>query len=260
MAMPDVSRDGLRIHYEVAGDGIPLMLLAGAGGDGSIWRRAGYVDALSDRFQCVLIDPRGFGRSDMPPDLDGFRLAEYALDVLAVADALGLERFACHGHAAGGSVGLTLAATTPERVAALVVASQWPDDDPEESRSFAAGFADACRAAGWRRVIGDVLASEGVTGPHWVLDEVDPDREALALRIERCAEVSALDLSAITAPTRFVIGELEDPDRDAERAAARIRGADVVYLPGRGHLTALLDVEQTLRCALPFLAGTPSPA
>jgi pimeloyl-ACP methyl ester carboxylesterase len=206
------------------------------------------------------IDPRGFGRSDRPRDPDGFRLAEYARDVLAVADALGLERFACHGHSAGGSVGLTLAVTTPERVGALVVASQWPDAEVEESRSFAAGFADACRAAGWRGVIGAQLESEGVTGPHWVLDEIDPDAEALAQRIERCCEISALDLSAITAPTRFVIGELEDPDRDAERAAARIRGADVVYLPGRGHLTAFLDVEQTLRHALPILAGSPSPA
>ncbi len=191
--MPDVRRDGLRIHYEVAGSGIPLMLLAGAGGDGSMWRRAGYVDALRGDFQCILIDPRGFGRSDMPRDPDGFRLAEYAYDVLAVADALGLERFACLGHSAGGSVGLTLAVTTPGRVAALVVASQWPDADLEESRSFAAGFADACRAAGWRGVMGDQLESEGVTGPHWVRDEIDPDSEALARRIERCCEISALD-------------------------------------------------------------------
>ena len=230
--MPDVSRDGLRIHYDVVGSGIPLMLLAGAGGDGSMWRRAGYVDALSDRFQCVLIDPRGFGGSDMPPDLDGFRLDEYARDVLAVADTLGIERFACLGHSAGGSVGLTLAATTPERVAALVVVAMWTDEDLEAARSFDAGFADTCRAAGWRVGVEGMLESEGLTGSHWMLDEIDPDSEALARRIELLYEMSALDLSAIAAPTRFVIGELEDPDREAEAAAARIEAPTWSTCPG----------------------------
>ena len=109
--------------------------------------------------------------------------------------------------------------------------------------------------------MGAQLESEGVTGPHWMLDEIAPDTEALARRYRAMLTKRRSGISRRSRLRRdLVIGELEDPDRDAERAAARIPGADVVYLPGRGHVTAFLDVEQTLRAALPILAGSASPA
>ena len=56
--MPSVERSGVVIQYEVDGDGFPLVLLHGLSVDAASWRRAGYLDALSDRYRCVSVRRR----------------------------------------------------------------------------------------------------------------------------------------------------------------------------------------------------------
>jgi pimeloyl-ACP methyl ester carboxylesterase len=64
--MPYVISDGIRIHYEVEGDGPPLVLQHGFGQKASSWRLGGYVDALKSQYRLVLVDARGHGESDKP--------------------------------------------------------------------------------------------------------------------------------------------------------------------------------------------------
>lgn len=66
--MPYAANDGLRIHYEVAGSGEPLVLYHGLTGSGERWRDTGYVASLSDTYHLILIDARGHGGSDNPHD------------------------------------------------------------------------------------------------------------------------------------------------------------------------------------------------
>jgi non-heme chloroperoxidase len=250
--MPSITRDGLAIQFDVDGDGFPVILFPGAGGDASAWRHAGYVAALRERFTCVAIDPRGFGRSDTPPDPGGFAPSEHARDVLAVADSLGFDRFAMWGHSAGGAVTLTVATLSPHRVAAAVVAGMWTDEwtDAERLTDFAA----YCRERGFRAVIAEMLEEEGLQTADW-LQDVDADSEALGRQIEGLHEASALDLAAIQAQTLLLIGELEDPERAAQRTAEMIPHARAVHLPGLGHLGVFLDIDATLAHALPVLSG-----
>ncbi|MDP8911750.1 MAG: alpha/beta hydrolase, partial [Actinomycetota bacterium] len=69
-------RAGVRLAYDVAGAGFPVILHTGAGGDSRMWRHAGYVDALRD-FRGVLSDHRGHGESARPRCLEAHRFAEY---------------------------------------------------------------------------------------------------------------------------------------------------------------------------------------
>ena len=73
-----------------------------------------------DRVQLVALDPRGRGRSDKPP-LGSYGWENHARDVLAVADALGFERFAIIGHSMGGSVAMKVAELEGERLDAVVL-------------------------------------------------------------------------------------------------------------------------------------------
>ena len=69
--------------------------------------------------RCVLADCAGFGKSAEPKA--PYTVADYAADVLSLADGLGAERFALVGHSFGGRVALELAAHHPERVCALAL-------------------------------------------------------------------------------------------------------------------------------------------
>ena len=62
--MPKLNRDGVNIHYEVHGDGVPLILTHGYSSTSAMWQ--GQIAALSRHHKLVLWDMRGHGQSDYP--------------------------------------------------------------------------------------------------------------------------------------------------------------------------------------------------
>ena len=99
-----VEVQGLRIGFERAGSGPPLVLVHGAVSDSRVWRRQ--VDALSDEFTVVAWDAPGCGSSADPPE--SFRLAEYADALAAFVRTLALGRPYVLGHSFGGALILEL--------------------------------------------------------------------------------------------------------------------------------------------------------
>ncbi len=69
--MAYASNRGVRIHYQVEGDGPPLVLQHGLFWSVAGWSRVGYVDALKPHYRLILIDARGHGVSDKPHDGTG---------------------------------------------------------------------------------------------------------------------------------------------------------------------------------------------
>src|SRR6266568_6111604 len=119
--MPFVTApDGVRLKYELAGQGPALLLHLGAGCDSSLWDAAGYVGPLSVSYQCILFDHRGHGESDHPRGSEANHLDRYVADVLALLEHLGIERTAFWGYSSGVSVGLKIADEHPARMWALV--------------------------------------------------------------------------------------------------------------------------------------------
>jgi aminoacrylate hydrolase len=128
------------LHFEEHGpaDGPPAILSAGLGGTGAYWRPN--LAALAAAHRVILYDHRGTGRSDraLKP---GLQVEDMADDVIALMDALGLERAHFIGHAAGALVGLMLASRSPERIASLVAVNAWTRLDPHFARCFEARLA-----------------------------------------------------------------------------------------------------------------------
>lgn len=85
--MDEIEVAGLRIAFERAGEGPPLVLLHGILGDSRVWRRQ--LDDLSDEFTVVAWDAPGCGRSSDP--LETFRMPQYADYLAGFVDALGLR-------------------------------------------------------------------------------------------------------------------------------------------------------------------------
>jgi pimeloyl-ACP methyl ester carboxylesterase len=106
------SSDGVRIAYDMTGNGPPLILLHGGGQSKQDWHNAGYVRRLADDFKVISIDLRGNGESDKPDHHGAYAIERMIDDVLTVVDACGAEQFALWGFSFGGNIGRYLASQT----------------------------------------------------------------------------------------------------------------------------------------------------
>jgi pimeloyl-ACP methyl ester carboxylesterase len=111
---------GARLWYEdSAGAGTPVVLLHAASGTADCWEHQ--VPAfIAAGYRCVTYDRRGWGRSTPLPN--GEQPGYGSVDLLHVADALGIERFHLVATAAGGVIALDFTVSHPERVRSLVMA------------------------------------------------------------------------------------------------------------------------------------------
>jgi pimeloyl-ACP methyl ester carboxylesterase len=162
------------LFVHTAGDrGPALLLLHSLGGRGAHW--GPQLAALAATHRVAAPDLRGHGRSAPAPDGD-YSLAAHAADALAVADALGFERFAVAGHSMGALVAIELAARHPERVMALGLVDPSGDaaDDPGVEAAIAGvgedvrgefgmhyrEFLHGGRPSTARRVLADLAATD----------------------------------------------------------------------------------------------------
>ena len=116
-----VDRDGLRIGYEVFGDGEPTILLMPTWTiiHSRFWKMQ--VPYLSRRHRVITYDGPGNGRSERSTDPERYRAEEYAKDAAAVLDACGADRVVLVGLSLGAQYGARFAWMFPERAAGLVM-------------------------------------------------------------------------------------------------------------------------------------------
>jgi len=117
-----VATNGVRLHVVQAGpeEGPLVLLLHGFPEGWRCWRRQ--IGALAERgWRVWAPDQRGYGESDRPGSVAGYRLGQIGADAIGLIEAAGVERAHVVGHDWGGAVAWWLAAHHPERVERLVV-------------------------------------------------------------------------------------------------------------------------------------------
>src|SRR5262249_29148888 len=117
-----VERDGVKLHYEVYGQGAETIVFVPPW---SIVHSRIYKAQLpyfSERFRCITYDGRGNGKSDRPDDVAAYSLDNYVADALAVMDATRAGSAVLVGLSFGGMVACVLAAHHAERVKAAILA------------------------------------------------------------------------------------------------------------------------------------------
>jgi len=124
--MPYISRQGIRIHYQLEGQGPTLVLQHGWSGSLEQWRDFGYVDELKNDNRLILIDARGRGDSDVPQDVAAYDTQRMAEDVVAVLDELRVDRAHFLGYSMGGWIGFHLADHAPQRFCSLILGGAHP--------------------------------------------------------------------------------------------------------------------------------------
>jgi pimeloyl-ACP methyl ester carboxylesterase len=145
------------MHFDVRGDGDPLLLLHGGTGIGADWKMV-FTAADPAGFRLIVPDLRGHGRSTNPSQAFTFRQA--ARDVLALLDHLGISRVKAIGLSMGAKTLLHMATLQRDRIDAMVLVSATPYFPAQARTAMAQLSADAFSDAEWaiqrqRHVHGD---------------------------------------------------------------------------------------------------------
>jgi 3-oxoadipate enol-lactonase len=121
--VPTINIAGTDLYYERRGEGDPLLLIQGLGGNSLHWGEE-FLAGLQDHFELVLYDHRGAGRSG---PLDGeHTIADLATDAIGLLDALELDAAHVVGISMGGMVAQELVLQAPERVRTLTLGCTFP--------------------------------------------------------------------------------------------------------------------------------------
>ena len=110
---------GVKIHYASIGSGPLIVMIHGFPDFWYSWRDQ--MAALSDRYQCVAIDQRGYNLSDKPKGVENYRLPLLVGDVAAVVKSLGRDKAIIVGHDWGGMVAWNFALMHPEMTDKLII-------------------------------------------------------------------------------------------------------------------------------------------
>lgn len=123
--MPKVEVDGVRVNYEVQGEGEPLLLIPYTSADHACY--AFQLPSYAEHFSCIALDLPGSGESDKPAG--PYSTEGYADQVASFLGAIGIERAHVAGVSLGAAVGIHLAARHPARVRSLSLHSCWHASD-----------------------------------------------------------------------------------------------------------------------------------
>ncbi len=116
-----VQTEDLQLHYQIFGNGFPILFLAGGPGAENT-AMLPLVRELEKAYQVILLDQRGTGKSRLERvDSSTITLAKYVGDVEALRMHLGLDRWILLGHSWGGLLAMAVAAENPDPVAAMIL-------------------------------------------------------------------------------------------------------------------------------------------
>ncbi|HZM37253.1 MAG TPA: alpha/beta hydrolase [Burkholderiales bacterium] len=240
-----LERKDCRIHYEVAGDGPPIVFAHGLGGNHLSWWQQ--VAHFARSHTCVVFSHRGFPPSGAVP---GERAPDaYADDLAALIEHLDLEDVALVGQSMGGWTCLEYALREPRRVRSLVMASTsgtldyrlLKDKDVDEWLRLAPGMLAGMQARGILPASGERMAREQPAAAqlYWQIYQLTPSgfREAVRKRIGELRSRPPSLLEQLRVPVLFLTGE-EDwvfPPAAGPALAKLAPRGEAVRVPAAGH-------------------------
>ncbi len=213
----------VELHYQIHGEGTPLILLHGGLGHSGNW--SAQLPVLSKQYKVITVDSRGHGRSTMTE-----RQISYALmasDVVALMDYLQIERAHIVGWSDGGNIGLYLSIHYPERLLKVVAAGA--NYSPSGLRS---DVGESEIAASY---IGNAMTDYQALSPepaNW-----DAFFENMSQMWAKEPDFTLEQMGSITVPVLLLDGENDEAiyTEHTMEMASLIPTAELIFVPGTGH-------------------------
>lgn len=283
--MPHIKVRGVDHYYEWISDQSPrledsakpvIVFLHGWAGSGRYWEST--ARALSDKFDCLLYDMRGFGRSLLPKEQAltaeklTYEMETYAVDLAEFLDSLGLKRVYLNAHSMGASVAVLFLNLYPERVERAILTCtgifeydeksfsqfhqfggyvvkfrpRWLAKIPLLNRLFMARFLHrSLPDAISRAFLEDFLVADNEAALGTIFTSVS----------QQAAEVMPQEFAKLSVPTQLVSGEYDKiiPVEMGRRAAELSQQTEFVMIPNTAHFPMLEDPSTYLKYVRAFL-------
>jgi 3-oxoadipate enol-lactonase len=249
--MPFAAVNGVDLYYETEGVGPALVFCHGADGNHMSWWQQ--VPAFSDRYQCVVFDHRGFGRSHVEEGQGGD--GHYVADMHALLDHLDLDKVILVGQSMGNRSGLGYALAQSERVKAVAVCD---------------GLASFSDEAIDKRIVESRASREAGAELTYLLAPDFPEREPAKLLLYR--QISRLnpkrpagpsqdkfgfdDLRRFQIPTLFIAGEYDhlSPPDVLQQLADVVPNGRFRFITNAGHSAHFERPDEFNRLLAEFLS------
>jgi pimeloyl-ACP methyl ester carboxylesterase len=277
--MPRAEVNGIKLNYEVAGDGPPLVLLHAWPTDHAIWQLQ--VPVFSQFFRTIAVDLRGCGQSDKPAGPN--TPAVMANDIVHLLDALGYERAAICGISLGGAVAAEITLDYPDRVTSSIWVGANSEADTflvtigGETMVIMDAYLRILEPEGypgfwekvWKANIGLLFNEEFVQsrlGSYLIksifeerYSRFNADPGSIINILNSIRGWSIVDrLPNLSRPVQIVVGD-QDPTLDyCEEQGRLAAGAEYVLIENSGHFSILDQTARFNDVALDFLARTHS--
>ncbi len=254
--MPYSKRNGVRVHYEVHGDGPPMVLVHANPFDRRLWLYQ--VARYSARFRVVAVDLRGYGLSEKPET--AFTLSDMMDDVLGVCDDEGIANAVFMGVSVGSGIAMLAALERAERTRAIVLVGG-SANGPADVESIVKGFSRENLGPYLLHLMRGYVAPGFADTPmgDWLLrrfveraDDLSPACIAQIFRARGSCDMTAR-LPGLKVPTLVVNGQFDNSLTRGKLTASLIPGARHAELAGTGHACVIEDPKAFDAAVIPFL-------
>jgi len=254
IAMPFISIAGQQLHYQIHGDGFPVLLGHSFLWDSAMWQPQ--IEALSQRYRVIVPDMWGHGQSSRLPD-NTRSFGDFAGQASELLNQLGIDQCAVIGLSLGGMWGSELALREPSRVKALVMMDTDRGAEPAASAAQYMQMFDTIEALGqvpapMIDVVAPLFFRRGAPPDHalssafkrslasfpaeQLRESVIPIGRIIFSRQDDVASLARLD----AASTLIMCGEFDIPRSPAETVRmAETIGCRYVLVPEAGHISNL---------------------
>ncbi|MGV2829716.1 alpha/beta fold hydrolase [Myxosarcina sp. GI1(2024)] len=275
--MPVVNLRGVDHYYEWIGHSPnstkPVMVFVhGWGGSARYWRST--AKALSNDFDCLLYDLRGFGRSLLPPQPVGvgYELEEYAEDLALLLDALELDRVYLNSHSMGASIAALFINRYGDRVCQAILTCNGIFE--YDAKAFAAfhkfgGYVVKFRYDWFLKVpfADRMFMARFLHRPidkrdrlafleDFLLADYEAAKETIYTSVSKKAvEIMPQEFTKISIPTLMISGakDIIIPAAMGKKAAALNDNIKYIELPNTSHFPMLEDTTGYLQAVREFL-------
>lgn len=264
--MATATVNGISLHYEVEGDGPPLLLIAGLGASSSAW--AGAVPRLRERFTVITFDNRGTGRSAVPPG--SYAIDDLADDTAALVDHLGAGPVAAVGWSLGGSVLQSMLIRHARVLSKAVLLNAFPSYTVLQDAWLDAGLAlrranvdpvtIGMQGMAWG-FTSRLLSDHAAAAAQAELARMDPHPTSLAGFEAQAAGLrvydSRQDLPSARTPTLVLAGaeDVLTPVSQSVEMAELLPNSTLHVLPRGGHGMVVEYPDDTLAAIVGYLRG-----
>lgn len=121
--MPKIQSNGINLHYEIHGEGQPLLFIHGLGSSARDWELQ--VDEFAKMYRVITFDLRGHGLSDKPRG--PYTISMFAADTVGLLRGLGIENLHVVGLSLGGAVAFQMAVDASLPIRSLVIVNSTPE-------------------------------------------------------------------------------------------------------------------------------------